>query len=107
MPLRLLPHTVTVISPTITTGVYGEQVRTYGTTGTSIRAYVQPEGGSELNEARNAESLALQMFTVDSLAADDRVSWEGMTFDVIGPARRFDTPRGLHHYESSLRRVAG
>ena len=110
LPLRLRPDTVIRVSPVITTNEYGAQVRTYGTTGLSMRVKLQPEGGSELNDARNQESLAMRMYGVEPVAADDRIIWpsQGLTFDAIGPGRPQPSPRGgIHHYVSSLRRVIG
>ena len=110
LPLRMRPDTVVRISPVLTVDGYGQQVRTYGTTGLTMRVKLQPEGGSELNDARNQESLAMRMYSVDPVAADDRIVWpqQGFTFDAVGPGRPEPSPRGgVHHYVSSLRRVEG
>jgi hypothetical protein len=44
---------------------------------------------------------------LDELAADDRIVFEGLPYDVLGPSRRYDTPDGPHHYESTMMRVEG
>jgi hypothetical protein len=106
-PPRLLPHRITVVHPTITTDVYGDQVRTYPGPGTETAAYVQPELGAEFNEARQQASIRKRLWTLDELAADDRIVFEGLPYDVLGPSRRYDTPDGPHHYESTMMRVEG
>jgi hypothetical protein len=103
----MLPHTVTIVSPTVTTGTYGEQVRTYGTTGTSAPAYLQPVVGDENTDARQLVGTKYKMWTNTALTATDRVIWESATYSVDGPARRWDAPSGGTHYEADLLLVEG
>jgi hypothetical protein len=108
-PDRLLPHTLTVVHPTVTLGIHNQQVRTYDAgTGTDIAAYVQPKLGAEFNEARQQSTIELRTYSVDHPGdALDRVVWRGRWYDVIGPTRAYETPDGHHHYEGSIRAVEG
>jgi hypothetical protein len=109
VPDRLLPHTITVIRPTSTTNAYGTQVLLYDGPGTTGRAHVQPEIGTEFNEARTGASIQMRVYTRDlDLAALDRVIFLGEAYDVVGAARPY-RPRGdaVHHYEATMVRVEG
>jgi hypothetical protein len=109
VPDRLLPHTITVIHPTVTTNEYGTQIRSYPGPGTTGRAHVQPELGSEFNEARAGTTIQMRVYTRDvDLAALDRVLFLGDAYDVVGPARPY-RPYGddVHHYEATMVRVEG
>jgi hypothetical protein len=107
-PDRLLPHTIRIIRPTVAIGIYGEQVRTYTDPGTTTAAHVQPEIGTEFNEARQGAALQMRVYSLVNLDTNDRVAFLGDTYEVVGPARPY-RPYGddVHHYEATMRRVEG
>ena len=111
MALTTLPHVINVTTPGSTTDVYGNTVPSWTTGATTVsrRAYVQPTDATEDTQSATREALAREYrcFTLNALTGLERVAWSGMTLEVIGPSRRWDTPRGTHHYETALRIVEG
>lgn len=110
MALTTLPHTVTVLTPATTTDVYGNTVLDWdNATSATRRAYMQPTGADEVTQqaSREAQVREYRCFDNSGFAGTERVTWASLTFDVVGPSRRWDTPRGLHHYETAMRVVEG
>jgi hypothetical protein len=106
----LFPHTLTVITPTIATDRYSNETLSYDVppaTSRTIGGFMQPNVSTENTVDRSAVTYAYVVYTNDSLDARDRVIWEGHTFEVDGPPRRWDTPAGAHHYETYLRVTEG
>lgn len=111
MALTTLPHSITVTTPGTTTDTYGNTVASWTTGATTAvrRAYVQPADATEVNQSATREALVREyrVFTVAAFVGNERVAWSSLTLEVIGPSRRWDTPRGIHHYETALRIVEG
>lgn len=110
--LNTFPHTITIVTPSETTDPYGNTVLDFDTPASSVTvaAYVQPKGSGEatLDASREAQVRAFKCFTAASpMTGVERVTWGGVVYDVIGPSQRWDSPRGLHHYETALRVVEG
>jgi len=109
--LTTLPHTITVTTPGTTTDAYGnvDLSWTTGATTAARRAYVQPVDASEETQSATREALVREYrcFDVAGFTGLERVAWAGLTLQVIGPSRRWDTPRGISHYETALRIVEG
>lgn len=108
IPPRLLPHMVTVTTPARTSDAYGNEILDYEAgSSRELRGYVQPQTGGEETVDRNAVSRQYLLFTNEEVAALDRVTWDGRTFEVQGPSRDWDTPSGAHHHETLLTLVEG
>lgn len=109
MSLVTLPHAVTVTTPTTTTDAYGNTVTTWtGAASQTVRAYVQPLYMDENTSwPREALVRTYRMFTVTPLTGLERITWNGLTLNVDGPSQQWDTPRGIHHYETMLALVEG
>lgn len=103
---RFLPHTVVVAEPTTTVNAYGTEVPSFAA-GVEVRAFIQPAGGAEALNDRDAVTTRLTMFTNGPVTARARVTWDGDTYEVDGPPLRWDTPSGTTHYQSVLRLVEG
>ncbi len=113
IPARGLPHTVTVLTPGRVANRYGNEAPDWtAATSRTIAAYVQTpgrsSGGSENFDLRDALIGDRQMYTNDmAVTGYDRVIFNGITFEVLGPAGQWDNPAGPHHSEIRLRYVEG
>jgi hypothetical protein len=106
----LLVHDVTIVTPGTTTNGYGDTVKDWdAATETTAKGWVSQRSASEDLDHRNAEVSTWVLFVDPDVAvtADDRVEWEGLTFEVDGPVLPAHTPRGRHHLEVPLRLVDG
>lgn len=105
---RLLPHTVGVITPTETTDRYGDVSKVYDAANAEmISAYVQPNESDEATDQRDAVLYEYKVFSNAPVRADNRVIYDGRTYEVDGDAKRWDTPRGFSHYEFKLKKWEG
>lgn len=111
VPDYLLPHTVTLVRPSLVPDAHGNDVRDYGVTATrtAIRAWMQQD---QRQEARSdGREAAIQDWLMVTNHADvqrhDRVEFGALTFDVEGPPEPTSTPAGPHHTETTLRVVDG
>ena len=118
VPGTLLPHTVTLVRPAVSTDAYGSDEYDYGeaATRTSIRAWLQQDRRQAVtgvaDEGRAPQDQRWLMVTNHpDVRALDRVEWTGptgaMTFETDGPPEPSYTPRGLHHTEVGLRIITG
>lgn len=114
MALTTLPHSLTVITPGTTTDAYGNTTLNYtvgagGATSSTRRGYVQPVDATEVNQSATREAMVREYrcFDVVGFTGLERVTWSSLTLQVVGPSRRWDTPRGTHHYETMMRLVEG
>lgn len=113
VPEHLLPHTVTVVRPAVSTDAYGSEVYDYGpaATRTSVAAWMQQDSRREpLSDGR--DPLVQRWLLVTNhqdVRGRDRVEWSETpaVFEVDGPPEPAYTPTGYHHEEASLRVVAG
>ena len=106
----LLVHDVTIITPGTTTGRYGDAVKDWTTaTSTPAKGWVARTGQQEVNDGREAQVSEWKCFLPADAAVTghDRVTWDGITFEVDGPPVPAWTPRGEHHIEVPLRVVDG
>jgi hypothetical protein len=110
IPPRLLPHEVTVTAPGTTSDGYGEPSPDWDTPGVrTITARMQQVGAREVSDGRSGQVGDWRMQTNDlTLAADERITWKGITFEVVGaPAFPADGTGSPHHCEAQLRVVTG
>lgn len=101
---RSLPHTVTVVTPTTSTDTYGATVKTYGTSGTSVAAFMQPQ---KSEESGDRVLTVVKAFTNVDIPITTRVIWGGSTFEVTSRLAWEDATGAVHHYEATLQEVAG
>lgn len=115
VPGHLLPHTVTLVRPAITTDTYGSNVYDYGVaaTRTSVRAWMQQDQRTRLS-TDGAIPLQQRWLLVTNHAdvqRRDRVEWTSTAgptvFELDGQPEPTYTPRGFHHTECSLIVVDG
>lgn len=111
LPPRLLTRAVEVIRPSFTTDRYGNKVADWANaTTTTYRGWVAPTDASEDDHDRDERRIDAKVFLPSGtdLDAGDRVRIDAAdTYDVIGPAMAFSTPRGPHHLEAAISLVEG
>jgi hypothetical protein len=106
----LLVHDVTILRATTTTDRYGNLTVTWSTpTETAVKGWISQRSRSEENTQRDAQISDWVLFVPadTDIVGGDRVTWNGVTYEVDGPPWRAWTPRGEHHVEASLRVVSG
>lgn len=114
----LLPHVVDVTHPGRTTDGYDVEFDDWSpdaVTRAQVQAWLQQNTGSEDLDQRSAQIgewlLICNPVAVDgqplTIHGEDRLSWEGLAFEVIGPPGPAYDPNELHHFEVRLRAVEG
>lgn len=116
IPDGMLPHLVDVEHPGTTTDRYGNEVTSWSTsTHTAVDAWLQQNTGAEDTDQRDAQ-IGEWLMICNPAGTDgqpltvhgaDRVHWQGLAFEVIGPPGPAYTPAELHHYEIRLKTVEG
>jgi hypothetical protein len=111
IPDHLLPHTVTVVHPLVTTDSYNDQKYDYGAAATRVditgwiqqdtRAAVAENGGDPLTGGW------LLMTNSTEPSGRDRIEWDGRVFSTAGEPAPVCTPAGLHHLEVPMEVVDG
>lgn len=118
IPEDLLPHTVDVMHPGTRTDGYGNDVDDWSedaVTRAKVRAWMQQNTAAEDLDQRSAQIGEWLMICnpvgVDgdplTLYGADRLAWNGLDFEVIGPPGPAYDPNELHHFEVRLRAVEG
>lgn len=106
-----LPHTVTIVTPTITEDRTGDTVLDYGVTATrrTVQGWVQQTAASEEHSDRDKRSTSFTFHSdaTPSMTALDRAEWDAKTFLVDGEPNHLDSPNGYHHTEARLLRIEG
>ncbi len=106
----LLVHDVTILTPAEDTDRYGNTVKNWdNATPTTVKGWVSQSSQTEDSDHREAQVSEWRLFLHPnaSITGADRVVWEGITFEVVGPANPAWSPAGRHHLEVPLRVVAG
>lgn len=124
VPDRLLPHTVTVVTPATSTDAYGDTVYDYGdaATRTQARAWLQQDQRAQV-PAVGADPLQAKWSLVTNHSPVDRrarIEWPGapggsMTFELDGQPGPLFNPLQMaaaastapHHTELTLKIVDG
>lgn len=105
---RVLPHRITVSSPSASTTLdeYHRPIPGAPVVTVDVPAFIQRASEEERVTDEGTRLLEVwRMMTQLEITARDTVEWDGKTFEVEGaptPAARF---RGTSHWESTLRRV--
>jgi hypothetical protein len=118
IPARGLPHTVTRVRPATSPDGYGDTTYDYGAgaTRTEIDAWIQQDQRSEKyadGRTTNEQNWLLMSNDADlDVVTTDQIEWAdhpsgAMTFTVEGPPEPLYTPAGFHHWETTLRVLAG
>jgi len=116
IPDDVLPHLVDVEHPGTKRDRYDNDVDDWSvSTHTEVAAWLQQNTGAEANDQRAAQIGEWLMVCnpVDTsgnaltVYGNDRVHWQGIDFEVIGPPGPAFTPVELHHYEIRLKTVEG
>ena len=107
----LLVHDVTIVHPATVADRYGGTDKDWAAaTTTTVKGWVSQRSATEdRTDGREAEVSGWVLFLHPdaTIASGDRVTWEGLTLEVDGPANPAWTPRGRHHLEVPLRIVDG
>lgn len=106
----LLVHDVTVLTAATVTDRYGNAAKDWDTaTEATVKGWVSQRSASEDRDHREAQvsDWVLFLHPDATVTGHNRIQWEGITFEVDGPANPAWSPRGLHHYEVPLRVVDG
>ena len=107
----LLVHTVTIVHPGTTTDGYGDTVADWsGATEETSPARVTQRTATEDNNGRAATITEWRLLlpATATIAAADRVTWNGDTFEVVGdPVEAVRRSATVHHVEVTLRKVEG
>jgi hypothetical protein len=108
----LMVHDVTIVRAGSTTSRYGDTVRDWSTaTETVTKGWVAQQDRSEDLDGREAQDRTFIVYLPASadVTGLDRVEWDGLTLEIVGPPRRAWSPklRGEHHVELDARLVTG
>lgn len=117
---RMLPHTITIITPVEVPAAYNNVALSYrtedGATTRTAAAYVRPLGGTqgasapEVTTDRDAVMTAWQAHTNDlNVTATERVIYDGATFEIDGLPNAWRSKPGGQpgHTKLQMRRVDG
>jgi hypothetical protein len=118
LPARMLPHTLTIITPGSATDAYGNTVPDWdAATERDIAAYVRPQstsvraaGDEHVEVGRDVSERSWQAHINDTaVTVTDRARWNGDVYEVDGdPLRWVSAPGGrLSFTKVQLRRVDG
>lgn len=112
----LLVQPVVIVRPAMVTDRYGNQVPDWNqATRTSTKAWIAEQETQEVVVGRDAIVSTWRAFLAPTVTvlAGDRIEWDvpgspaTVTFDVVGQPVPASTPRGLHHWEVSMRTSSG
>ncbi|MEV5911066.1 hypothetical protein AB0M00_19460 [Streptomyces chartreusis] len=112
----LLPHLVDVEHPGRKVDRYENESDDWSTsTHADVNAWLQQNTSAEDTDQRDAQIgewlMMCNPWSVEgnplTVYGNDRVHWQGLTFEVVGPPGPAYEPDGLHHYEIRLRSVEG
>ena len=116
IPGDLLPHLVDVEHPGSKTDRYGNTVDDWSaSTHAEVEAWLQQNTSAEDTDQRAAQIGEWLMVcnpadtsgSALTVYGADRVHWQELHFEVIGPPGPAYTPTELHHYEIRLKSVEG
>jgi hypothetical protein len=106
----LLIHDVDILTAPDDTNRYGGSDRDWSAASSvTVKGWISQRSTTEDFDGRDAQidQWILFLHPDDTITAENRVSWSGITFEVDGRPNPAWTPRGLHHQEVPLRVVAG
>ena len=106
----LLVHDVTILTAATTTNRYSDAEKDWdNATSATVKGWVSQRTQLEDHDQREAQvsDWILFLHPDATISGANRVQWEGITFEVEGPANPAWSPRGVHHLEVPLRVVTG
>jgi hypothetical protein len=106
----LFVHDVVILTAGTTIDRYGNELQSWSTaTSVSARGWITQMPGSEqlLNRDAQIAEWSLSVPAGTPITGHERVTWEGITFEVAGPPQRAWTPRGEHHVVAQLQVITG
>jgi head-tail adaptor len=108
----LMVHDVTLVRAGTTASRYGDDVKDWPTAErTTTKAWVAQRNRAENLDGREAQDRTFIVYLPAStdVTGLDRVEWDGLTLEIVGPPRRAWSPklRGEHHIELDARLVEG
>jgi hypothetical protein len=108
IPSHLLVHAVTLTHPTTSSDAYNDEVEAYAG-GSSITAWLQQNTRAEPHTDGRDPLVQtwLLMTNEEDVRGRDRVTFDGVVYEVDGPPEKVYTPAGFHHTEATLRLVTG
>lgn len=113
MSVRLLMvHDVVLVRAGTVESRYGDDVKDWsGTTRTEVKGWVAQRARDEVVDGREAQVHDYVVFLPagTDVTGLDRVEWDDLTFEVVGPPNRAWSAkaRGEHHVELDVRLVTG
>ena len=116
VPASMLPHTVTVVHPAVSSDAYNNVTYDYGAAATraAAPAWLQQDQRTEPHpDGRDPlDQFWLMVTNYDGIAGVDRIEWADhpagpVVFTVDGPPEPAYTPAGYHHSELTLRVTEG
>jgi hypothetical protein len=111
IPDGYLPITATLIHPASIADRYGNSKLDYGAaaTRTSFPALIEQESASESTPDGRTKiaGMWLLITNYDGIDAGDRIQWDGVLYELDGPAWPAHDFSGYHHTEARLRRMEG
>ena len=107
---RFLVHPVELLVPATTTNRYGDTVADWSSPATiAERGWITRETSTEVAGGREAvtSEWSLTLPATSQVAANHRVRYDGVDYEIVGDIERASTPRGAHHLVVRLRSVRG
>lgn len=106
--LDRIQHTVTLVRPARVTDRRGDVVDDWAAaTRTALApAWIQQTSGTEARDERTVNVTRWNLYCRErTLAAHDRVEWQGGTYEVDGPPNHVEGMSGYDHTEAALVRL--
>ena len=106
----LMVHEVQLLAAGSATDAYGNTTDDWAAaTSTTVVGWVTQQTADEDTRDRDQQTRLWKIFLPadTEITGHDRVVWDALTFDVVGPPARVWTPRGEHHIEADIRLVEG
>lgn len=117
IPDYMLPHTVTRVRPGVATDEYNNEVLVYDVPPAltkSVRVWMQQDQRMQLSQENiakqgryPAEQRWLMISNDDDIRWQDKIVFDGTTFEVYAEPEKTYSPVGYHHLEATLRIVEG
>ena len=106
----LMVHPISILRAAAAADVYGNTTDNWaGATAVDTYGWVTQETAGEDTADRDQQTRLWKLYAPadTDITGHDRVVWDTLTFDVVGPPHRAWTPRGEHHIEADLKLVEG
>lgn len=102
---------VTIVSPVFVTDQYGDTIKDWSTaTRVLTKGWMAHGATNELEGNRETDISIWRLYIANpsiTIKAQDRVEFDGYTFEVQGKPIKAKKPSSIHHIEAILRLVEG